>query len=1208
MSKALSAGFSTCFGALLTFIFFAAVAAAPVYAASSGLVISQVYGGGGNTNAPFTNDFIEIFNRGNIPLSLNGLSLQYTSASGTGNLGASGLLTVLPNVTLQPGQYFLAGEAGGATGSALPSPDVTGPTNMSATGGKVALVNSTTSLGCNGGSTPCNANQLALIIDLVGYDGANFFEGAAAPTLSNTTAALRNGGGCTDTDNNAADFAAGTPQPRNTASAIHLCGQSLPPTAAGSATPGTVAAGDNVLLSVNVNPGSNPTSTGITVVANLSAIGGSANEIFADGGNNTFSFQTVVPHNTSGGSLSLPFLVSDAQGRSSTGNIGLTITAPPDALNIHTIQGSGLQSPIVGHFVETTGIVTALKSNGFFIQNADGEDDGDPNSSEGLFVFTSSAPPVAAAVGNRVRVRGTVAEFKSSTDPLSFTSTELSGSIQVTLISTGNALPTPITLTAADAAPGGSAQQLEKYQAMRVKIDSMTVVAPTQGSVNEANATSTSNGVFFGVVTGVSRPFREPGIQTPENLLYPTLCCIPVFDGNSEHIRVDSDAQPGSAKMDVATGDVITDLTGVLDYNTHEYTILPDPGRATIVTSKSAVAVPVPGEHEITIAAMNMERFFDGCLPGVNGAKPACDDPNTSDVVLTPSAFANRLNKASLIIRTILNMPDIIGVEEMENLSTLQAVAAKIQQDAGAPQPIYSAYLVEGNDIGGIDVGLLVKTSRIAVTDVRQFGKDTTFTEPGGMQATLNDRPPLVLDGSVRTSGKELPLQLTVIVNHLRSLNGIDDETSHPPDGPRVRAKRLAQAHDLAGLIQSFQAEGKNVVSIGDYNALSVNDGFVDVMGTILGTPAPPDQDVLGDGTSEVSPPLTDLLTMLPAEGRYSYSFDGDAQILDHIVVNEAIRPLVSNFVYAHDDADFPEIYRNDPNRPERLSDHDQALAYITVPTDTAPPVLNLPGIITVEATSPAGAIVTFTVTGNDAVDGPTSVTCDHISGATYPLGTTVVSCSSTDSHSNTGTGMFAIKVQDTTAPLVSVTGVSDGANYTLGAVPVAGCSTTDAVSGVANLATVQITGGTVNGTGKLTATCSGGSDKAGNIAAAVSVRYNVGYVFNGFFAPLGPGNSGPFKAGSTVPLKWQLKNAGGAAVGSLISVTSIQMAYNAACTGSADDATVVADSPGNSGLRFDGTTFGFNWKTPSWAPAGCYSVLVGLDDGSSHSQIVTLK
>ena len=119
--------------------------------------------------------------------------------------------------------------------------------------------------------------------------------------------------------------------------------------------------------------------------------------------------------------------------------------------------------------------------------------------------------------------------------------------------------------------------------------------------------------------------------------------------------------------------------------------------------------------NEFTVASFNMERFFD-----------TMNDPAISDVALTPTAFNNRLNKASLAIRNVLRTPDIIGVEEMENLTTLQAVAAKVNADAvaaGEPNPNYQAYLVEGNDIGGIDVGFLVKSSRVTVVDVTQFGK-----------------------------------------------------------------------------------------------------------------------------------------------------------------------------------------------------------------------------------------------------------------------------------------------------------------------------------------------------------------------------------------------------------------------------------------------------------------------------------------------------
>jgi uncharacterized protein len=95
---------------------------------------------------------------------------------------------------------------------------------MAAGAGKVALASGATSLGCNGGSTVCSAEQLARIVDLVGYGNANFFEGSgAAPGLSNTTAALRAGGGCSDKDDNSVDFTAGAPAPRNTASPSNAC-------------------------------------------------------------------------------------------------------------------------------------------------------------------------------------------------------------------------------------------------------------------------------------------------------------------------------------------------------------------------------------------------------------------------------------------------------------------------------------------------------------------------------------------------------------------------------------------------------------------------------------------------------------------------------------------------------------------------------------------------------------------------------------------------------------------------------------------------------------------------------------------------------------------------------------------------------------------------------------------------------------------------
>ncbi|HWQ32941.1 MAG TPA: endonuclease/exonuclease/phosphatase family protein [Blastocatellia bacterium] len=590
---------------------------------------------------------------------------------------------------------------------------------------------------------------------------------------------------------------------------------------------------------------------------------------------------------------------------------------------IHTIQGSGTTSPLAGQAVTTAGIVTAIKpgsSGGFFIQVPEAEADSDPNTSEGLFVFTGSSLPSAAAVGNRVQVTGTVQEFRPSADPVSPTLTELSGTLAVTLISTGNPLPAPVTLTATDTNPAGALEQLEPFEGMRVRVASLTVVAPTEGNVNEANATASSNGIFFGVITGLARPRREPGIEVPDPLPPGAPCCIPRFDANPERLRVDSNALSGAPLLEVTAGATLTNLVGPLDYGSRNWTILPDPPSVTPTPTVSgnipATPVTAPAADEFTVASFNLERFYD-----------TVNDPGTSDAVLTQTAFNNRLSKASLAIRNVMRAPDIIGVEEVENLTTLQAIAGRINNDAvaaGAASPDYQAYLIEGNDPGGIDVGFLVKASRVNAVEVTQIGKDATYINPNnGQPELLNDRPPLALRATINAPAGS-PFAITVIVNHLRSLNGIDDAT----DGNRVRTKRRAQAEYLANLVQSRQTGNPNerIVVVGDFNAFQFNDGYVDVIGTIKGAPTATSEVTLAS-SDLVNPDLTDLVETIPASERYSYNFNGSAQVLDHVLVTANLLTRVRRFEYARNDADFPETYRNDPNRPERISDHDMPVA-----------------------------------------------------------------------------------------------------------------------------------------------------------------------------------------------------------------------------------------------------------------------------------------
>ncbi|MGZ8695243.1 MAG: lamin tail domain-containing protein, partial [Gaiellaceae bacterium] len=395
----------------------------------TGLVISQVYGGGGNAGATYTHDFVEVFNPTGAAISLTGLSVQYTSAAGTGSFGgATNLITPLSG-SLGAGRYLLVQEASqAAVGSPLPTPDVTDatPIAMAAGAGKVALVNSSSSLGCNGSSTPCSGAQTALIIDLVGYGNANYFEGSG-PTgtlLTSTSAAFRNNDGCTDSDNNAADFTAATPPaPRNTASPVKACNAltlSIDDVSHPEGNAATTQYDFTVSLSAPAPPG------GVTF--DIETADDSATLADNDYNQNSLTGQTI-PATQSTYSFSVDAIgdtnvepderffvnvtnvtgfgvtVAKGQGVGTIVNDDCGVPYTP----IHDIQGNGLSTPIPGT-VATEGIVVGdfegpISSGlqGVYIQ--DPAADADPATSEGIFVFTGNTDNGLSA-GDRVRVGG----------------------------------------------------------------------------------------------------------------------------------------------------------------------------------------------------------------------------------------------------------------------------------------------------------------------------------------------------------------------------------------------------------------------------------------------------------------------------------------------------------------------------------------------------------------------------------------------------------------------------------------------------------------------------------------------------------------------------------------------------------------------------------------------------------------------------------
>lgn len=588
--------------------------------------------------------------------------------------------------------------------------------------------------------------------------------------------------------------------------------------------------------------------------------------------------------------------------------------------SISAIQGAEYLSPKVGKKVTTSGIVTGLRSVGFYIQTPDGAVDNDPRTSEGIYVFTKTGPPNELKIGDLAEVTGTVAEFRPDSDPYALFLTEIVEPT-VKILSSGNAIPSAVAITNKVLTPDGDPDQLERFEGMRVVVAEMEVVAPTGGRNDEEKDRVVSDGVFYGVVSGTPRPFREPGLDVMAVLLGKVPRTVPVFDGNPELIRVDSDGLKGGVPINVTAEARLRNVVGILDYGFRAYTILMDGSALPEISGlKRMVPVSPSSEGEVTIASFNLENFFD--------------DQKNSDLVgeetlVSKALFARRLNKASLAVREALSYPDIIGVIEIENKKVLEKLAEKINTDAvaaGIPNPGYVAYLEESNDPRGIHVGFLVKSGKINVKRSLQLAaKIKLVHKDAEPDETLFSRPPFLIEAEAKTRGGAL-FSFTVIVNHFKSYRGIDD----PVLGDKVRNKKRMQAEFLAKTVVERQTADplEKIILIGDFNSFQFNDGYNDLIGILKGTP---ERKVLVPSTGVFETRLINLVDHISTGSRYSYIYGGSAQVLDHILVNRAAIKYAKKFGYARFNVDFPLIYANEADRPERVSDHDVPVVFLDI-------------------------------------------------------------------------------------------------------------------------------------------------------------------------------------------------------------------------------------------------------------------------------------
>jgi predicted extracellular nuclease len=884
----------------LTFVVFVSMVMAliplaqPAAAVSSTIVISQVYGGGGNAGATFKNDFIELFNRGAAAVTVTGWSVQYASSAGT-----TWQITNLSG-TIQPGQYYLVQEAAGAGGTAnLPTPDATGGIAMSATGAKVALVNSTT--GLTGTGCPFSAS----VVDFVGYDGANCAETTATPALTNTTAAIRKNAGCTETDSNLADFDTGAPTPRNSVSALHFCtGDNAPAVTATSPLAGATDVGFNSNITITFSEPVDVSTSWYTIGCATSG----SHTAAQSGGPTTFTLDPTADFAFSESCTVTVFAseVTDQDVLDPPNNMSAnfvfsftTEAPPPPPTFIHDIQGAAHISPLNGQtFGNVPGIVTAKRSNGFNLQ--DPNPDSDPATSEGIFVFTSSAP-TSVSVGDAVRVKATVSEFRPGGAATNLTTTELA-SPTTTVLSHGNALPAatiiglggrmPPTSVIEDDATGDVETSgvfdpandgldfYESLEGMLVQIDDPVIVGPTN-SFNEIPVLP-DNGSWAG-------PRTAHG-----GILYS------YADGNPERIIVD-DAMvsiPGGLNVgDHFAGSV----TGVVDYNFGLFMVelTQSPVRVPGSLTKETTAAPMV--NELTLATFNVQN-------------------------LDPGDGAAKFDTLAGLIVNNMKSPDLIAVEEVQDNNgatdngvvdpsiTIGNLIAAISTAGG---PTYSYRQInpvndqDGGEPGGNIRQIFLFRSDRGLSFVDRPGGDsttaTTVTDAGGT-AQLSFSPGRIDPTNTAWNSSRKPLaaeflfngqRLYVIANHFNSKGGDQPLTGRfQPPVRSSEVQRHQQATIEADFVQQIRAidPNANVVVLGDLNDFEFSDTI-----HIL--------EAAG---------LTDLYDTVPLAERYSYVFEGNSQTLDHILVSGSLLNR-STLDVVHVNAEFAD----------QASDHDPSVVRI---------------------------------------------------------------------------------------------------------------------------------------------------------------------------------------------------------------------------------------------------------------------------------------
>ncbi len=291
-----------------------------------------------------------------------------------------------------------------------------------------------------------------------------------------------------------------------------------------------------------------------------------------------------------------------------------------------------------------------------------------------------------------------------------------------------------------------------------------------------------------------------------------------------------------------------------------------------------------PLKAEWSLVSQNLNRLFDDI-----------DDPG-DDRVLGRKRYRERVRQLADKIVGTFDQPDILALQEVEKRAILQAVADEVTALGGRR---YRAFLVDGNDRSGIDVGYLV-AAELEVRRVEALFSDLRYRyrkNGESVEAALYARPPLLLEFCRDRRC------MTLVNVHLRSMRGL----RHRSKGKRIALKRRLQAETLADWVQDFQQRHprRALALVGDFNALTPSDRYVDVVGIIRGTPDP--ERPRHRSRDRVEPDLIDPGEALSRGKRYSYRYKKRKQLLDYLLLNEPAAEWLDSMSYGWIDYRFSD-------------------------------------------------------------------------------------------------------------------------------------------------------------------------------------------------------------------------------------------------------------------------------------------------------------